>query len=366
MIGCGGITRAHLPAFLRHPDKLQLVAATDPFEPSRAAVVDAVKSLGPVRQFSDVDEGFDKMAGEFDAVLVLTPHHLHFPAAMKAVQAGKPVLVEKPIVNTLQEACQLYEAAEKAGVTVMAGQTRRFMKGSIALKNWVKAKPENFGALRTFEMSAWQSIEAWIANKPDKNADFWITDKKRAGGGVVVSLMVHYLDLIRFLFDTDYQSVVANGRFDPPFRNGAESSCCALLTTTSGASGTLHANYLARKNPYCETFKAIGEYGVLGNHPAIGDYQGPEFLGSTEGLPIEDWTGQHAGVEPLDLEKAGLERTLEDQPFVNQLLEFHAAVTQKREPESSLRINLNTLATIDAIYESLQNDGARVEVKNIA
>ncbi|MFO7725527.1 MAG: Gfo/Idh/MocA family oxidoreductase, partial [Oceanipulchritudo sp.] len=209
-------------------------------------------------------------------------------------------------------------------------------------------------------MHGWQNIEAWIASKPDKNADFWILDKERAGGGVVVSLLVHYIDLLRFLFGTDYLEVSARGRFDPPFKNGAESSATALLTTVDGATGTLHGNYLARRTPWNESFKAFGEYGVLGNHPAaFGDYDGPVFHGSSHGREPLKWEDQYGGVGPLSPDAAD---GLDSDPFVNQLREFVSAIREGREPESSLRINMNTLATIEALYESMANKGRAVEV----
>ena len=360
VVGCGGIAEAHLPAFLRFPEEMRVAALADPQERGRQALAQRLGLKDAEIGFTGPEEALDAVGEKIDAVLILTPHHLHFPVALTAVKAGKDVLVEKPVTTRLADAHDLLAAAEPTGVTVMAGQTRRFGREVIALKQWLRADPRNFGALRTFEMSGWQNIEAWIASKPDKNADFWILDKERAGGGVVVSLLVHYIDLIRFLFETDYREVSARGRFDPPFKNGAESSATALLRTDNGATGTLHGNYLARRTPWNEAFKAFGEYGVVGNHPAaFGDYDGPIFHGSSHGHEPGKWEDQYSGIGPLSQEASG---SLDSNPFVNQLREFVSAIRDKREPESSLRANLNTLATIEALYESIANKGRTMEV----
>lgn len=360
VVGCGGIAEAHLPAFLRFPGEMSVVALADPQERGRKALAERLGLNDAEVGFAGPEEALDAMGEGIDAVLVLTPHHLHFPAALAAVKAGKHVLVEKPVTTRLADAQDLLAAADKKGVTVMAGQTRRFRPESHALKQWIQSDPRNFGTLRTFEMQGWQNIEAWIASKPDKNADFWILDKERAGGGVVVSLLIHYIDLIRFLFETDFHEVSARGRFDPPFKNGAESSATALLTTVDGATGTLHGNYLARRTPWNESFKAFGEYGVLGNHPdAFGEYDGPVFHGSSHGREPVKWEDQYSDIVPLPRDD---DSGLDSNPFVNQLREFVSAIREEREPESSLRINMNTLATIEALYASMANKGRAVEV----
>ncbi len=191
-----------------------------------------------------------------------TPHFLHYPQARACVEAGIPVLVEKPVCNNLDETRQLTTLARERGVLVVAGQNRRYERSALWARRWIQENPLNFGELRSFDLRGWQDIDAWIATKPDKNADFWILDKERAGGGVVVSLMIHFIDMVRHLSGHDFVEVSAQGRYDLPFKNGAESSCCALLKLSNGAVGTMHANYLARKSFHPnEVINLIGEHG---------------------------------------------------------------------------------------------------------
>lgn len=360
LIGGGGIAAAHLPGFETYPDLLRVVGCSDPCAPACDALAHRMEAFGQVRTFADHRVALRELAGEVEAALILTPHHLHFPAALDCLGAGLHVLIEKPVTNTLAQAEELAVLAEAKGLTAMAGQTRRFDPRYHYLRNWLREDPARFGALRSFEMCGWQNIEAWIATKPDRTDDFWILDKERAGGGVVISLLVHAIDLLRFLFDEDYAEVSARGRFDPPFKNGAESSCCALLTTRGGATGTLHANYLARKTPYSESVKFFGDQGCIGDLPAgPGSYSGPAFHGTTGGKPADGWDFQYSDVLPLP---AGLPGNPTHNAFINQLLAFERSVRTGAASGSSIHDNLNTLATIEAIYQSMAQDGARVRV----
>ena len=363
LIGCGGIRKAHLPTFDALPDQFELAGASDPSPHARAGMAEHLETRGGAPVFEDHRQALDALAGTIDGAIILTPHFLHYPQARDCLEAGVPVLVEKPVANNLAEAQALLALSQSTGVPLMAGQTRRFDPKNIWLRHWLREDPSRFGALRTFEMSGWQSIDAWIATKEDPNADFWILDKERAGGGVVVSLLVHALDLLRFLFDEDYVEVSARGRFDPPFKNGAESSCTALLTTASGATGTLHGNYLARKTPYCEAFKFFGENGCIGEHPgSIGSYSGPAYHGSTGGKPADSWNFQFENINPVP---DTLAPGVHESSFTNMHLEFAAAIREKREPACSIRQNLNTMAVIEAIYRSMQAGGASVNVMDL-
>lgn len=358
LIGAGGIAAEHLPAFERYPEQLRLVGVCDPSAQACARVAQRLEHLGPVVSFSSHEAALSVLQGEVQAALIVTPHNLHFPQARACIEAGLSVLVEKPVCNTYAETLELHTLAQQQGVTAMAGQTRRFLPWAQQLRRWIAEDPAHYGTTATFALEAWQNILGWIASKPDRNADFWILDKARAGGGVVVSLGCHMLDLVRFLTGEDYASVSALGIFNPPFKNGAESGCVATLTLESGAVGTLNANYLAPRIPYSESFKLFGTRGVALQHaPEWGRYDGDLRISSVSGLEPDGWDFQFQGLEALPTPEAA-----EDSHFVRQLLEFQAALAQRREPESSLRKNLNTMAVIDALYESMRREGETVTV----
>lgn len=359
LIGCGGISSAHLDAFEQHPDKLLLVAACDPSEAAVSKVAERMAQFGEVSCFTKHEDAISKVADNVDAALITTPHFLHYPQTLACIEAGLPVLVEKPVTNTLDEVRILRDRSGELGIPVMVGQTRRFSPDANQMKQWIHADPKNFGELRSFDLTGWQSIEAWIADKPDPGADFWILDKERAGGGVVISLLIHYIDLVRFLFDLDYAQVSARGRHDPPFKNGAESSATALLTMENGTSGTMHANYLARKTIFCETYHFLGEYGFVGNHPMeYGQYEGPVAYATSGGNEPTGWNYAFEDFEVID------KKSLNDVPngFVAQLLSFAESISSNQKPLNTIEDNFNTMAVVDAIYQSIAMQGKPVEV----
>lgn len=361
VIGCGGIFSAHASAFEKFPDRFRVVAVSDASEAAMDSVRQRFQHVAKPACYRDHRQALAEMTEQCDFAMVLTPHHLHFEQARDCLNAGLPVLIKKPACVQLQEVRALCEMSRARNLPVMVGQTRRFEPQYQGLRTWMQADPSNFGPLRTFEICGFQNIEAWIATKPDRNEDFWILDKERAGGGVVMSLMVHLIDLVRFLFNDDFEEVSALGRLDPPFKNGAESSCSALPQMKSGATGTLHGNYLARKTPYSESFKFFGEHGCIGNHTdTLGRYFGSNFIGTTQAKAADSWEFQYEGIQSLP--DAYLPKG-DSNPFVNQLLEFSTALAERRQPASSLQDNLNTIAVIEAIYRSLQLGGERVRVE---
>ncbi|MFO7725499.1 MAG: Gfo/Idh/MocA family oxidoreductase, partial [Oceanipulchritudo sp.] len=111
VVGCGGIAQAHLPAFLRFPGEMRVAALADPQERGREILAQRLGLENTKVGFTSPEEALDAMGEGIDAVLILTPHHLHFPAALASVKAGKHVLVEKPVTTRLADAQDLLAAA---------------------------------------------------------------------------------------------------------------------------------------------------------------------------------------------------------------------------------------------------------------
>ena len=347
MIGSGAISRLHFPAFRDRPDVIHLSAICE--RNPQAASAFAAQFPYQVPIFDDLAELIGR--AEFDAALVALPHHLHFPIASDLVRAGIPVLVEKPLTCSLEEARALKKLSLETGVPVVAGQMLRFAHDVVWLKEWVSKDHQNFGALRTFDLQSWQNILAYVNSTG--GLSHWLLDGKRAGGGVVVSLAIHQLDLIRFITGDDFVEATAWGRFDSPFQNGAESCALALLKMTKGACGVLHATYTGPRVPYCEALTMFGENGTIIQHADhIGQYRGVFQYASTTNRTTQKWNDQHEGFQTVP--KTPESNTSND-PFVNQLVHFAHALTQGKPLHNTVFDNFNTLACIDAIYTSLRS-----------
>ncbi len=159
LIGVGG--RGH--AALTGLDDEQFVAFCDVDEkhgradvwsdPDTASVLERFKDA---RWFKDYRLMFETMADQIDAVVVATPDHNHFPAAMAAVAHGKHVYVEKPLCRCISEVRRLQAAAQKAGVVTQMGNQGRAGEGIRAAREWIQAGV--IGAVHT--------VHAWT-NRPN-------------------------------------------------------------------------------------------------------------------------------------------------------------------------------------------------------
>ena len=100
---------------------------------------EALKKFPDAKVFSDFREMFAQVADQIDVVTVSTPDHMHFPIAMEAIRHGKPVMVQKPLCNTLWEARVLANFAKEKGVLTVMGNQGATMAGTRVLREWIEA-----------------------------------------------------------------------------------------------------------------------------------------------------------------------------------------------------------------------------------
>jgi predicted dehydrogenase len=343
LIGAGGISRAHTKALPLFPDRLRLAAVVD----TSAAAAEALAGECDtgIAVFTDHRELLAK--AKPGAAVITLPHFLHHPVARDFLAAGVPVLVEKPITCTAAELRDLDALAKRHGLVLLAGQMRRFGAAVREVKAWRDASPTHFGELRSFDVVVQVNIDAYTGGA----TGHWILDDAKAGGGVITSFGIHRLDLVRHLGGADFAEVTAIGRFDAPFTHRAESQASVLFRMSNGATGTLHANALAPRTPFMDSFC------LHGTHGTILEVAGPMRYATTTGAVTKQWGDQHLGF----VEAADSDDPKED-AFVQQLISFADAVRFGRMPAfNTPEDNFNTIACMDAIAESLRS-GAPVKV----
>ena len=114
LVGTGGIATRHLTAYLERTDRVQLTAVCDVVE---NLAQDFAKAAGVKAIYTDIDEMLRE--ADIDAVDVCTSHDYHAPLTIAAAQAGKHVIVEKPMAIKSQEVELLINAAKKNDVKIM-------------------------------------------------------------------------------------------------------------------------------------------------------------------------------------------------------------------------------------------------------
>ena len=194
LIGAGGISRQHLPGYQLDPERVRLAAVCDIREEAAQefaseAEIDASAIFTDAREMCEL--------ADIDAVDICTIHDTHAELAIAAAEAGKHVLLEKPMAISVDECRAIVEATEAAGVTFMVAQHLRHVPSYVALRRRIQAgELGRIWSARTdtFLTAALEDPNQPIAMPPG----WWGFDGKRGGGGVVTLLSVHHLDLMRF------------------------------------------------------------------------------------------------------------------------------------------------------------------------
>jgi len=192
LIGCGSLgVSVHLP-ILRGLPGVGLVALADP----NAAALRAATALAPgAAPFEDYRELLAR--DEIDAVIVAVPTHLHARVATEALAARKHLYLEKPLAATVPEGRQLVDCWRESGCVGIIGFNYRFSPLYLRLRDALaRGAVGDVVAVRTMFASA-------PATLPD-----WKT-RRTTGGGALLDLGVHHVDLVRFLLQRDVRSVGA-------------------------------------------------------------------------------------------------------------------------------------------------------------
>jgi predicted dehydrogenase len=136
---------------------------------------------------------------ELDLVSVCTPNYLHAEISTYALEKGVNVHCEKPLAINAKEAQKIVEAKIKSGKQVMVGLNNRFTNEAVYLKKYIDA-----GYLGDI----YQVKAGWIRRSGIPGRGTWFTNKDYAGGGVMIDLGVHYLDLALYLIGMPEPSYV--------------------------------------------------------------------------------------------------------------------------------------------------------------
>ena len=137
IIGCGGITeRRHGPVLAGLEDRVEVVALAD-LALERTALMGEKLGVDTAHQYGDWEDMLRRE--ELDLVHICTPHHLHEPQAIAALQAGTHVLLEKPLCTTLEEADRMIAAARAAKRKVTVSHNQLFSAEHTAIMAHLRA-----------------------------------------------------------------------------------------------------------------------------------------------------------------------------------------------------------------------------------
>ena len=290
---------------------------------------------------------------DIDVIDICTPGDSHLPIALAAAKAGKPMLCEKPLANTLDEARQMFEAAEKAGVVHMICHNYR-RAPAVALARQLIDR-DRIGRIRHYRGSY---LQDWIVDPEFPRV--WRLEKARAGSGALGDLASHSLDLARFLVGeiTEVSGLLETFVAQRPLEDGSgtgpvdvDDAALALLRFENGAIGTVEATRFAPGRKNYNRFEINGSKGSLSfdlermNELELYEETGADsgfrtILATDESHPYVSawWPPGHI---------LGYEHT-----FVHTVADFVRAVASGEKARPSFEDGLRNQQLLDAIERS--------------
>lgn len=230
LVGAGRMGRNHLRA-LERSQKVRVVAAAEPAEAARTAL-----DSRDVTLHSDLDSML--RAGGLDGALVCVPSTMHLDTVKQLVDAGLPILCEKPVGVTAEQAHEAAQLADKKGLPLQVGFWRRFVPKLMRLRERIAA-----GELGDLYLVA---CYQWDGQPP--GAYF-----RTHSGGIFIDMGVHEFDQTRWLTGQEFGAIsaLASGVAAEPWPGDPESA--QALCELSGGSSALVS--LGRRFPLGDVCK---------------------------------------------------------------------------------------------------------------
>ncbi|MEZ0605412.1 Gfo/Idh/MocA family protein [Paraburkholderia sp. IW21] len=334
LIGAGAIGRMHVERARSHAQG-EIVAVADPSPQAEAFA----REQG-LRWFADYRSMLDDVRPE--GAIVATPNATHVGVGLDCIARGVPVLMEKPVADTVEQAQQLNSAAVEARVPLLVGHHRRhnpiLRRAREIVQSGRLGKPVTATGLATFY-------------KPD--AYFDVEWRRRAGGGPVLINLIHDIDMMRFLLGdiVDVQALTSNAvrGFE------VEDTAAVILRFANGALGTLAVSDCAA-SPWNWDLAA----GEAAHYPR--QQVNTHFLSGTDAsltlpqLDIWEYRSGKGWHEPLTVERS---TPHSGDPYAEQLRHFAAVIAGDETPVCSGDDAARTLAATFAVHRAVAA-GARV------
>jgi predicted dehydrogenase len=326
------------------------------------AVAAAAAQYGWSESATDWHEVLER--DDIDVVDVCVPGHLHAEVAIAALEAGKHVIAEKPLANTLAEAEKMVataRAAREHGVQSMVGFNYRRVPALALARQHVAAG--RIGDVRQVRIAY---LQDWLADEAAPMT--WRLRRELAGSGALGDLASHAVDQVRFLLGQEVTGVNARTETFVRRREGAhgpedvtvDDAAWSTLATSGGAVVSLEVSRMASARKNALGIEVYGSTGALRfdleqlNHLDVALDGADAFtrvLVTEPDQPYLDgwWPPGHV---------LGWDAT-----FTNQAADFLAALAAGEEPTPSFEDGLAVQRVLAAIEDSAAHDGKRVTME---
>jgi len=329
-----GVGQWHLEEFQKVPEA-EVVALCDLDE---SKLMDAGRKYGVSRLYTDYRELVEDP--RVDAVSICLPNYLHAPAAIAALEAGKHVLVEKPLARTPEEAREIIAARDRSGKKAMVAMKFRFLPEAAYIRRlWEEGK---FGEV-------YYGFNSYIRPVGKGIHRAWFYRRELSGGGALIDNGVHLLDITWYLmgcpkpveaFGATYAEFGPRGKGGvPPEDAGAfdvDDFACGMVRFEGGASVLIENGWAAHIDRRVIAARIFGTEG--------GASVWPFYI-------VREREGESSAEVP---DIAGFS-------FPSQFQHFVDCVLEDRETFSPLEDGVVVLEMLTALYRSAE-EGRSVPV----
>ncbi|OBR64272.1 oxidoreductase [Paenibacillus oryzae] len=336
VIGTGSISAMHLNAYQKN-EQVVLYGVCDLNEERAKA---AAEKYGASKVYTDYR---DLLADpEVEAVSICTWNNSHAEISIAAVEAGKHVLVEKPLCRTVEEALAVQRAVQESGKILQVGFVRRYDNNAALLRELVQ--DGEFGDIYYAKASSLRRLG---------NPGGWFADVERSGGGPLIDIGVHAIDLCWYLMGKPKPvSVSANtyrklgnrsnikhlsfykaADFDAGL-NTVEDMANALIRFQNGASLMVDVSFTLHNKKDEASIKLYGDKGGFEVDPEV-LIVGEKNNTIINSVPQTDQPGFHF-----------------DSAFQNEIDHFIEAIMNGTQPLSPVEDGVEIMKILCGIYES--------------
>ena len=294
-----------------------------------------------VRLYAMLDEllGGDKP----DGIILATPNRLHAEGGLACIAAGVPVIVEKPIADTVANAITLVEAGEAAGVPVLTGHHRNYSPVMAKAREIVSSG--RLGPLVAVTGTA-------MFYKPDDYYDVGGGWRRMPGGGPILLNLIHEVNnLLSLMGDiVRVQAVTSNVTRGFP----VEDTAAMIFTFANGALGTfLLSDAAGSARSWEQTAKENLTYSSFDDEDCY-HIAGIDGSLSVPTMRVRTFPGKRSWWEPLETAVEPIDRS---DPLANQITHFAAVIRGEAEPICTARDGLKALQVVEAVTEAARTGG---------
>jgi len=357
IIGVGAIAQlGHIPSYQKI-DGVRIVALSD----SNREKAEAVARKSNIETyFTDYKDLLE--LNEIEAVSICTPNFFHQEQVIASLRAGKNVLCEKPLCLNAREAEEIFKETEKTNNKIcMIAYMRRFMSISQILKEFIDQR--ELGEI-------YYAKASYLRRRGIPTAGSWFTSKEMSGGGSLIDIGVHILDLSLWLMGNP-TPLSAVGSTYAKFRNEAVSAGWPPANTLKGDK----FNYNFDVEDLTSSFVKFNNGATLfletswaGNSETEGTLslfgtKGGAKISFCEGDPLygrlkifKGRQGRLYDITPV--------LSLKEDAFHKEVEHFIDCIKQRKNPITTPAEALNVARIIDAIYQSAE-EGKEIKINSL-